>query len=48
MIAKESAKTKHKSCRIDGIGITNDRLTSRGGLILFVKYINNIGILTEF
>lgn len=47
MIAKKSSEAKYKSCRIDGIGITHDRLTSRGGLTLFVKYITNIGILPE-
>jgi len=47
MIAKKSAEAKNNSCRIDGIGITHDRLTSRGGLTLFVKYIMNIGILAE-
>jgi hypothetical protein len=29
---------------IDGIDITSDRLTSRGGLALFVKYLRNVDI----
>jgi len=47
MMAKKSAEAKNKSNRIDGIGITKDKLTSRGGLTFFVKYILNIGILAE-
>ena len=41
------AKDKCSSMKIDGIGISNDILTSRGGLALFVKYLSNIGLLTE-
>lgn len=36
---------KRKTARITGIGITNDRLTSRGGLSLFVRYLDSIGIM---
>jgi len=38
------------SSRITKIGVTSDTLTGRGGLALFVRYLNNIGIysiLTE-
>ena len=41
------ANDKCSSMKIDGIGISNDILTSRGGLALFVKYLGNIGLLTE-
>lgn len=47
MMAKTTDKAKGKSYRIECIGITNDTLTSRGGLTLFVKYLCNIGLLSE-
>jgi hypothetical protein len=30
---------------IDGVAVTSDRLTSRGGLSLFVRYLRNIGLV---
>jgi hypothetical protein len=41
-VSKE--KSNKKSALIDGVGITTDTLTSRGGLSLFVHYIGNIGL----
>ena len=35
---------KCQSRRIDGVGVTSDTLTSRGGLSLFVRYLRNIGV----
>ena len=32
---------------IDSVEITNDTLTSRGGLSLFVRYLRNIGLLSH-
>ena len=40
-------KDKKKSTTIDGIGITTDTLTSRGGLTLFVRYLSGINLFTE-
>src|SRR6266571_4960022 len=34
-----------ESCRISKLEVTNDTLTSRGGLAFFVKYIEAVGIL---
>jgi len=34
-----------ESCRISKLEVTNDTLTSRGGLAFFVKYLEAIGIL---
>ncbi len=31
-------------CKINKIGVTNDTLTGRGGMALFVKYLNNVEI----
>lgn len=31
-------------CKIDLIGITSDTLTSRGGLSVFVRYLQNIAL----
>ena len=42
---KKGRKKKNKECIINNVGTTSDTLTSRGGLTLFVKYINGIGIL---
>ena len=39
-------KCKEKSVKITGIDITNDTLTSRGGLNLFVRYLDAIGIMS--
>ena len=35
---------KSSSCRISKLEVTNDTLTSRGGLAFFVKYVESIGI----
>lgn len=40
-------KDKEKSYTIDDIGITNDTLTSRAGLALFVRYLSGINIYSE-
>jgi hypothetical protein len=39
-------KCKGKSVKITGIDITDDTLTSRGGLNLFVRYLDGIGIMS--
>ncbi len=36
---------KEKSVKINGVWITTDTLTSRGGLSLFVRYLDNVGIM---
>jgi len=40
-------KSKGRRAVIDGVGITPDTLTSRGGLTLFVRYIEKIGMLAR-
>lgn len=47
MMTKKRDKAKGKSHRIDGIDLTNDTLTGRGGLAIFAQYLCNIGLLTE-
>lgn len=47
MMTKSRDKAKRKSVQIDDIGITRERLTSRGGLALFAKYLCHIGLLNE-
>jgi len=42
---RKKGRSKEKSLRISGIGITSDTLTSRGGLSLFVRYLDNIEIM---
>ena len=44
---KKRERSKEKTPRITGIGITNDTLTSRGGLSLFVRYLASIGIMSS-
>jgi hypothetical protein len=39
------ANDKGWSRDIDGVGVTSDTLTSRGGLSLFVRYLRNIGVM---
>ena len=46
-MSKMRTEAKGKSHRITDIGITTDSLTSRGGLILFVRYLGGIGLYTE-
>lgn len=46
-MTKKPDKAKCKSRRIDGIDLTNDTLTVRGGLAIFEKYLCNNEILTE-
>ena len=43
---RKKKKCKEKSVKITGIDITNDTLTSRGGLSLFVRYLDAIGIMS--
>ena len=43
---RKKGRSKEKSLRISGIGITSDTLTSRGGLSLFVRYLDAIGIMS--
>jgi len=31
-------------CKINEIGVTNDTLTGRGGMALFVKYLGSVDI----
>ena len=38
---KNECKSK---CKIDKIGVTDDTLTGRGGMALFVKYLNSVEI----
>lgn len=46
-VSKRKTKNKKKeSHKINKIGITSDTLTSRGGLSLFAKYLENTQILT--
>jgi len=42
---RKNVKCKEKSVKITRVGITTDTLTSRGGLSLFVRYLNSIGIM---
>lgn len=47
-IMKSSKKNdKKKTTTIDDIGITNDTLTSRAGLTLFVRYLTGINLYSE-
>ena len=41
---EKDRKKKNKECIVDNVGTTSDTLTSRGGLTLFVRYINGTGI----
>ena len=43
---RKKKKCKDKSVKITGIDITEDTLTSRGGLSLFVRYIDAIGVMS--
>jgi len=43
----KSERIKEKLVRINGIGITTDTLTSRGGLSLFVRYLDRVGIMSH-
>jgi len=40
-------RCKEKSVKINEVGITTDMLTSRGGLILFVRYLCKIRIMSQ-
>ena len=42
---RKNGNCKEKSPIIDGIGITSDTLSSRGGLSIFVRYLRNISII---
>jgi len=43
---RKKEKNKGKSVKITGIDITDDTLTSRGGLNLFVRYLDGIEIMS--
>lgn len=43
---KKKSKNKKPVTKISKIGVTTDTLTSRGGLCLFAKYLDNTQILT--
>ena len=45
---RKSGQGKRKTNRITSVGITKDTLTSRGGLSLFGRYIEGIGIRPTF
>ena len=45
---RQNRKGKENILKITKLEITPDTLTSRGGLLLFWRYISNIGILTLF
>src|SRR5437868_12048647 len=42
---RQMPETNNKSNRITKLGTTNDKLTSRGGLAFFVKYVESVGVL---
>ena len=44
----KTVQRKGKTNRITGVGITPDQLTSRGGLSLFGRYVEGIGIRPTF
>ncbi|MEA3350680.1 MAG: IS1380 family transposase [Chloroflexota bacterium] len=44
----KTGQRKEKTNRITGVGITPDQLTSRGGLSLFGRYVEGIGIRPTF
>ena len=43
---RKRERSKGKSAKITDIGITNDTLTSRGGLSLFVRYLDRIDVMS--
>ena len=43
---RKRERSKGKSAKITDIGITNDTLTSRGGLNMFVRYLDSIGVMS--
>jgi len=43
---RKRERSKEKKVQISGVGITNDTLTSRGGLSLFVRYLDRIGVMS--
>ena len=43
---RKKKKCKEESVKITGIDITDDTLTSRGGLSLFARYLDAIGIMS--
>ena len=46
MMKSTTAATKSKAI-IDGVEITSDTLTGRGGLSLFVRYLRHIEIFPQ-
>jgi len=47
MMSGLGVKSKRGKKRIDEVGVTADTLTSRGGLAVFVRYMESIGIVRE-
>jgi hypothetical protein len=45
---RKTERGKGKTNKITDVGITNDTLTSRGGLSLFGRYFEGIGIRPTF
>ena len=43
---RKRERSKEKKVQISGIGITNDTLTSQGGLSLFVRYLDRIDVMS--
>ena len=43
---RKRERSKGKSVKITDIGITKDTLTSRGGLSLFIRYLDGIGVMS--
>ena len=46
-MSDNSTKNAKNNNIIDRVEVTNDTLTSRGGLSLFVRYLRNIGLLAH-
>jgi len=44
-MSDNNTPNSNKNNIIDGVEVTDDTLTSRGGLSLFVRYLRNIGLL---
>ena len=46
-MSDNSTQNKKSNNIIDDVEVTNDTLTSRGGLSLFVRYLRNVGLLAH-
>src|SRR4030042_2444249 len=42
---RKRERSKEKTVKITDIGITKDTLTSRGGISVFVRYLDRIGVM---